>query len=100
MDGIGPSDFGRRNQVGNSQVGLAAGWRSDAHIIIGETYVQRLAIGLTVHRHGLHIELATGAYHPKCNLTPIGNEDLLKHDRPGPGTLPVASARRGAAPPS
>ncbi len=78
------------------EVGLAARRRADAHVVVGEADVQRLAVGLAVDRDRLHAELAAGPDDPQGDLAAVGDEDLLEHqgvrssDRAAPAS-PVIS---------
>ena len=68
------------------QVRSRAGARADAHVVVGEAHVQRLAVGLGVHGDRLDAELAAGADDAQRDLAAIGDQDLLEHARSGPVT--------------
>ncbi len=81
MDRIRAGDLGRGDDVGDPQIGVPAGRRTDADVIVGKAHVERLAVGLAVDRHRLHIQFPAGANDPQGNFPAVGNENLLKHAR-------------------
>src|ERR1700733_14574115 len=80
MDGfhirdLGRADYGRNVQITQCQLG-----RSDANGLIGKTNRQRIAVGLAVNRDRANAQLLACADNAQCNLSAIGNQDLLKHE--------------------
>src|SRR5262249_34385228 len=106
VDRVGAGYFGGGDQPRNVEVRLAR-WRgADADIVVGEAYVERLAVSLGVDRHGLHAKLAAGADHAQRDLAPIGDQDFAEHQVRVTGRLPSGDRRAsprstiGAAPPA
>ncbi len=62
---IGASDLSRRG-------------RPDADVLVRETHVQRLAIGLGMHGYGRDAELAAGTYDAERDFPAISDQDFLK----------------------
>ena len=60
MDGVGAGDLGRADDGRHVQVAVGAARRADADVLVGEAHVQRVLVGLGVHRDGLDAELAAG----------------------------------------
>ena len=56
-----------------------AGARADADIVVGKAHVQRLAVGLGVHRHRLDVELAARADDAQRDLAAVGDQNFLEH---------------------
>jgi hypothetical protein len=83
MDRVGAGDLRRGDDVGNPEVGLAAGGRADTHVVVGKADVQRLAVRLTVDGDGLDAQLATRPDDPQRDLTAVGDQHLLKHGAAG-----------------
>ena len=57
--------------------------RPEQHRLVGQTYVQRVAVGLGVHRDAGHPEPAAGVYHPTGDLAAVGDQDFAKHAHSG-----------------
>ncbi len=79
MDRVGAGDLGRRDQSRNLEIGIARWRRADAHVVIGEAYMERLAVSLRVHGHGLDTELAAGTDDAERDLSPIRDQNFLEH---------------------
>ena len=93
------------------QVRITRGRRANAHVVIGESDVQRFAIGIRVDGHGRDLELAAGADDAQRDLAAVRDQDFLEHaagavgrssrrvDRPNgePPTAPRASSPRSPA---
>ena len=62
----------------NVEVALARGGRADADGLVGESHVQRFAVGLGVDGDGLDAELAAGADDAQGDLAAIGDQDFLE----------------------
>ncbi len=79
MDCVGTGDLGGRNETWDAQIGVAAGRRADAHVVVGKAYVQRLAIRLGIHGDRLDIELTARTNDAQRDFAAIGNQDLFEH---------------------
>ena len=79
MDRVGTGDLGGGDEIRDLEVGGAAGRRPDAHVVVGEAHVQRLAVGLAVDRHRRDAELPARANHPQGDLPAVGDQHLLEH---------------------
>ena len=55
---------------------------ADAHVVVGEPDVQRLAIRLGVDGDRLYAELTTGSDYAQRYFAAIGYQDFLKHLEP------------------
>ena len=64
------------------QITLDTGGRADTNTLIGLIKVQRMAVGLGKHRNGPDPQFFAGPDDPQGDLSPIGDEDLGKHDYP------------------
>ncbi len=80
MDGVASGRLGRSDDVRDAEVALRGGRRADAHGVVGELDVERVAVGGRVHGHRLDPELAEGADHADGDLAPIRDEHAVEHD--------------------
>jgi hypothetical protein len=78
MNAIGVRDFRGTQDAGDILITLVARGRSDADVLVGQTDVQRIRVGLGMNGNGPDSKLLTGPYHPERNLAPIGHEDLFE----------------------
>ena len=79
MDRVRARDLGGRDQARDLEIRLARRRRPDAHVVVGEADVERLAIGLRVDGHRLNAELAARADDSKRDLAAIGDQNFLEH---------------------
>ena len=79
MNRIRPRDLGSRDQARDLEIALARRRGTETDIIVGESDMQRLAIGLGVDRHGLDAEFPRGTNDPERDFAAIRNENLLEH---------------------
>ena len=79
MDGVGVRHLGRGEDARDGAIALRRRRRADAHRLVGEADVQRLAVGLGEDGDGLDLELPAGAQDAQRDLAPIGDEDFLEH---------------------
>ena len=79
MDGVRAGDLGGAQHRRHAQVAVGAARRADADVLVGEPHVQRVLVGLGVHRDGADAQLAARADHAKSDLTAVGDQDLLEH---------------------
>src|SRR5438132_1613261 len=78
-DGVGPAHLRRGEDGGNVEITLFRRRWTDAERLVRESDVQRVRIRGGMHGDGLHAELARRADHPQRDLTPVGDEDAVKH---------------------
>ncbi len=93
VDRVGAADLGGGDQPRNAQVRVARRRGTDAHIIVGEAHVQRLAVGLGVHGHRLDAEFLARADHAERDLSAVRDEDLLEHLAWPPGAAQAEPSR-------
>jgi hypothetical protein len=79
MDRLGVGHLGGGEDARDRPVARRRRRRADAHRLVGEPHVERLAIGLGEHGDGLDLELAAGAQDAKRDLPAVGDEDLSEH---------------------
>ena len=79
MNRIRPRDLGSRDQARDLEIALARRRGTETDIIVGESDMQRLAIGLGVDRHSLDAEFPRGTNDPERDFAAIRNENLLEH---------------------
>jgi hypothetical protein len=84
MDGARLAPTGDVDDVVAAQVRVARRRRADGVGFVGQTDVQRRAIGLGVDRHRLHPELAASTDDADGDLASVGDQDLLEHRRGWP----------------
>ena len=66
---------------GNIEIAFERIRRPDTYALISQTDVQGVTVGRRVHGHGGNLHGPAGPQDTDRNLTPIGNEDFLKHDQ-------------------
>ena len=74
MNRVGAGDLGGGDQVGDLEVGGAAGRRADADVVVGKADVQRFAVGLAVDRHGGDPQLPARANDPQGDLPAVRDQ--------------------------
>jgi hypothetical protein len=79
MNGVGAGDFRGADDGWDAEIAFGASRRADADIFVGEPDVQRVLIGLGVHRDRLDSELAARVDDAQRNLAAVGDQDLLEH---------------------
>ena len=79
MDGVHVGDFRGADHGRNVQIAQPELGRADADGFVGETHVQRVAVGLAVDGHGLYAQFLAGTDHAQGDLTAIGDQDFLEH---------------------
>ena len=79
MNRVGAGDLGRAQHRRHVEITVGAARRPDAHVLVGEPDVQRVLVGLRIHRDRLDAQLAAGANHPQRDLPPVGDQDFLEH---------------------
>jgi hypothetical protein len=61
------------------QIALPRGRRADWIGFVGDTDVQRSAVGVAKHRYGTRADVPACAHQAYGNLTAIGNQDFAEH---------------------
>ncbi len=61
------------------QVALAARRRANVYRLIGKLNMAGVLIRIGIHRHRGDAHFLGGSNHAASNLTPVGNQDFLKH---------------------
>jgi len=79
MDCVRAGDLGSGDDSRDLQVRIARRRRANAHVVIGEPNMQRLAIGVRVDGHGFDLELTTGADDAQRDLPAVRDQDFLEH---------------------
>jgi hypothetical protein len=79
MDCVGPRDLGRGDDARDAEVRLARRRGTDADVVVGETDMERLAVGLGIHGHGLNAQLPTRADDPQRDFAAVRDQHLSKH---------------------
>ena len=79
MDRVGAGDLGGAQHRRHVEIAVGAPRRTDADVLVGEPDVQRVLVGLGVHRDGLDAELAAGADDAQRDLPAVGDQDFLEH---------------------
>ena len=79
MDRVGAGDFRGADDRRDVQIALGAARRADAHVLVGEPHVQRVLVGLRIHRHGLDAELAARDDDAHRDLAAVRDQDFFKH---------------------
>ena len=85
MNGITSRPLRGVQKSHNRQVAFGGAGRPDQVGLVGQPDVGGETIGLRVYRHRLDAQLAAGADDAHRDLTPIGDQDFLDHQR---GILP------------
>ncbi len=78
MDCLRPRTLGHLDQGWDMQITLAGWCRANVVRLVRHAHVQRLAIGLTIHRHTGQTQFTAGANHAQGDLTAIGDQDFLE----------------------
>jgi hypothetical protein len=84
MDRLGAHALGSLDDTIALEVRFARWRRPEQHGLVRLADVRRARVGLGVHRDGCDAELAAGADHTECDLSAVGDENLVKHGRNPP----------------
>ncbi len=79
VDGVGVADLRRGDEVGDLQVGVAAGGGPDADVLVGEAHVEGIDVHVRVDGHRLDAQLLAGPDDPEGDLASVGDEDFSEH---------------------
>ena len=80
MDRVRPGDLGGCDQAGNAEIRFPRRRGPDADVVVGESHVQRLAVGFRIDGDRLNAELAARANDAQRDLPAIRDQDFLEHD--------------------
>ena len=81
MDCLAAGGDCRGDHARDAEVALRRRRRPDAHRVVGEPDVHRVAVGSRVHGDRLDPELVRRADHANGDLAPVGDEDAREHAR-------------------
>ena len=76
---IGAGDFGGADDGRHVQVAVGAARRTDADVLVREAHVERILVGLRIHRDGLDAELAARVDDAQSDFAAIRDQDFLEH---------------------
>jgi hypothetical protein len=76
---VSAGDLGRAQDIWDAAVAEGIIRGADAHMLIGDAYMQGIGIHVGMDRDGLDAELLASPDDPKGNFTAIGNQDFFKH---------------------
>ena len=79
MDGVGAGDLRGADDRRHVQIALGAARGADAHVLVGKPHVQRVLVGLRIHRHGLDAQLAARDDDAHRDLAAVRDQNFLKH---------------------
>ena len=80
VDGVGVGDFGGADDGGNVEIAATTPSGADTDGLVGETHMEAVAVGLGVDGHRLDAEFFAGADNAEGDFSPVGDEDLTKHN--------------------
>ncbi len=92
VEGVGAGDLGRRDEPGDVEVGVPRRRSADAHVVVREAHVQRLAVRLRVHGHGAEAELLARADDPQGDLPAVRDQDFFEHQGVRSDCMPPTDA--------
>ena len=78
VDRLRVGDFRRGDDRRDVEIALRRRRRADAHRLVRERDVLRVAVRLGVHDHRLDAELAACALHAQRDLAAVGDQDLVE----------------------
>ena len=91
MHGVGAGDLAGGEQARNVEVAFGGGRRADADAFVGEPHVHGIGVGRRMHRDGGDAELLARALDAQCDLSPVGDQDLVEHSLLGSGRSAIGS---------
>ena len=77
VDRVGVRDLGRRDDVGDVEIGFGRARRADADRLVGQTHVHRVGVGGRMDRDRLDAHFVRGAVDAQRDLAAIGDQDLF-----------------------
>ena len=97
MNRLDIGDLRRRYDLGDVEIRMKTGCRTDTNFLIGEIQVTGISVRFRVDRDRLDIEFATSTDHTESNLSAVGNQysrkwlhsvnSILKKNRTGVGRI-------------
>ena len=82
VDGVAVGRLGDGENRVDVEVALCGGRRANAIGVLGKLHVQRLAVRLGVHHHGLDVELTARAEDADGDLPAVCDQNTLEHGGP------------------
>ncbi len=79
MHGIGAGYLAGGQQRRNIEVAVFGGGRTDANALVGQAHVHGVFVGRRMHRDRGNAEFLACTQHPQCDLSSVGDEDLVEH---------------------
>ena len=79
MHGVGASDLASRDDLRNVEIAVLGGRSADAYAFVGETHMHGVGVSGRVDCDGGDAELLTCTFDAKCDLSPVGDQDLVEH---------------------
>ena len=76
---VGAAKLGDSQDLADIQIGFPGGGRADMVCLIGFPHVERGAVDVGEDRDRGNAHLAAGANDAHCNLSAVGNQNLLEH---------------------
>ena len=77
MDGVGMDDLGRRDDVGDVEVGFGRRRRTDTDGLVGQAHMHRIRVGSRVDCDRLDAHLVAGAVDSERDLAAVGDQQLV-----------------------
>ncbi len=96
VDGLGAGAARRLEDPLAAQVALCRRCGPDRHRVVGEAYVERIAVCFGVHGNGGDTETAGGGHDAAGDLATVGNQDAVEHQESAPLAVGAALAQTGA----
>ncbi len=81
MHGIGAGDLAGGEQRRDVEIAVLGGGRPDADALVGQAHMHGVFIRRRMHRDGGNAELLASPQHPQRDLSAVGDEDLVEHQR-------------------
>ena len=79
MDRVGAALLGDLQQLGDVQVGIGRPVTIQAISLVSHARVQRVNVGIGIHRHRLHAVVGTGAHDAHGDLATVGDQNFFHH---------------------
>ena len=79
MHGVCAGNFAGRQDGRNVEIAVLGRGRSDAYALIGKPHMHGIRIGGGMHGNRRYAKFLAGAQHPECDLTAVGDQNLVEH---------------------
>src|SRR5208337_798043 len=79
MNGFGTAALGDAKNLAEVQIGLSGRRRADVVCLVCLAHMERGAVHIGKHRNRRDSQLAAGTDDPHCDLSAIGDKNLLEH---------------------